>query len=78
MTCHTVKLPGGGAAIVCERGPRPKPKYCACGAKATRLCDAPTGKGRTCDRPLCDGCTSSPAPEVDHCPEHSNQSRLPL
>lgn len=77
MTCETVKLPGGGTAIVCSRGARPL-KRCACGAVATKLCDADTGNGKTCDRPLCSSCASSPAPEIDYCPDHSNQKRLPL
>lgn len=78
MTCNVVKLPGGGGAIICSRGPRPKQKRCACGAVATLLCDADVGAGKTCDKPLCARCTFSPGPELDYCPDHSNQKRLPL
>jgi len=59
-------------------GRRPRP--CRCGALSTRLCDWKTGattgkrlKTVTCDEPLCDCCTSSPAPDKDLCPTHAAQ-----
>jgi hypothetical protein len=29
------------------------------------------GNGKTCDRLICVGCTHSPAPDKDLCPEHA-------
>ena len=78
MTCENVSLPGGGRAIVCGRfGPREK---CRCGRTATLLCDwkmpNPEEHRRargstTCDKPLCERCTTSPAPDKDLCPAHA-------
>lgn len=71
-----MRLPGGGSAIVCTRGPKTKPKPCVrCGAVSTRLCDAQlapdlAGKARSCDAPICARCTTSPRPGVDYCPDH--------
>lgn len=83
MTCTPIQLPNGARAIVC--GPRQPRKKCACGRPATLLCDwkipgaeeyalvkAGTVTG-TCDRPLCDQCTHSPAPEKDLCPKHRDE-----
>ena len=67
--CNWVKLQDGTAAIVCG----PKPKNCGCGKPSTRLCDWIIGRGRTCDAPLCDSCTSSPAPSKDLCKRHAEQ-----
>jgi hypothetical protein len=64
-----VKLPDGTAALVTGNFPRPKP--CTCGKESTRLCDWIIGRGRTCDAPLCDSCTSSPAPDKDLCKRHA-------
>lgn len=71
MPCQTVRLPGGQAAIAC--GPRGKAKRCACGRRADLLCDwkVPARKSGTCDRPICDRCSTSPAPDKDLCPEHA-------
>ncbi len=76
MTCETVKLPGGVTAIVCHRGPRTA-KRCACGRPAHYECDAVLKTGhvnaprKTCDRPLCERCTTQPKVGVDLCPEHA-------
>lgn len=70
--CSVVKMPGGGVAIVCSRGRRHK--RCACGRTANRLCDWKV-KGKrsgTCDEPLCERCTHSPASEKDLCPTHAD------
>ena len=71
MVCQRVTLPTGETAIVC--GPRQKAKPCPCGSGrgATQLCDAPVEGGKTCDKPLCKVCTSSPSAGVDLCPEHA-------
>lgn len=73
MPCTHVTLPGGQRAIVC--GPRRRPKLCACGQPATLLCDwkVPAKKSGTCDRPICEACTHSPAPDKDLCTDHAAQ-----
>lgn len=69
--CSVVKMPGGGVAVVCSRGRRHA--RCRCGASATRLCDWKVEGKRsgTCDVPLCERCTHSPAAEKDLCPQHA-------
>lgn len=70
MTCTVVRLPTGQTAIVCSstRGRR-----CACGRRAPLLCDwkVEGKKSGTCDRPICERCTTSPSPDKDLCPEHA-------
>jgi hypothetical protein len=70
MKCQYVQMPGGGTAIVCSSGRRAK---CKCGRSATLLCDwkTPKGKKMTCDKPICDRCTTKPAPDKDLCPTHA-------
>lgn len=82
MTCESVKLPGGQLAIVCHRGGRPK--WCRCGARATRLCDFETkpaigrAKAVTCDAPLCPSCAVHVAPNEDFCPTHPEPANAQL
>jgi hypothetical protein len=70
-----VRMPGGNVAFLRMAGKRPRP--CRCGADATRLCDWITARGvklrRRCSEPLCDSCTSSPAPGKDLCPTHAGE-----
>ena len=69
MACTFTPSPGGfGPAIVC--GPT---RRCKCGRRATLLCDwkVPSRKSGTCDAPICDRCTTSPAPDKDLCPAHA-------
>jgi hypothetical protein len=82
MTCEHVTLPGGGRAIIC--GPRQPHQKCPCGRRATQLCDwkMPNAEDQrkvrgsaTCDKPLCDQCTTSPAPDKDLCPAHAAEWR---
>lgn len=47
----------------------PLPCIC-CGWISTRECDWRLDSGKTCDAPLCDCCTTSPAPDKDICPAH--------
>lgn len=70
MACEHVPLPGGGAAIVCTTVKRPR---CACGRPAPNLCDwkVPARESGTCDTPVCDRCTTSPAPGKDLCCDHA-------
>ena len=70
MPCVPVSIPGGGTAIVCGvRGRR----RCKCGRPATLECDwkVPSRKSGTCDAPICDRCSVSPAPDKDLCPTHA-------
>ena len=57
-------------AIVCTRTPR-----CKCGRKAYLLCDwkTPKEKSGTCDKAICDRCTTKPARDKDLCPAHAEQ-----
>ncbi len=72
MPCNPIKLPGGGSAIICSRGPRRKP-CCHCGRPSDKLCDFPlTGAkaGSTCDRPVCENHAIHREPDTDYCPTH--------
>jgi hypothetical protein len=77
MYCTDVKIPGGGSAIICQGGQRPKP--CACGKPTTKLCDwklgvAPGAKRiRRCSVGICDEHTFSPAKDKDFCPQHARE-----
>lgn len=73
MACDSVRLPNGAIAIVCSRGGRRlKAEPCSvCGKAAGRLCDFPTGKGRTCDAPLCSSCSTKLSGDRDLCPDHA-------
>lgn len=68
MTCIPVKLPGGQRAIVCTQTRR-----CKCGRPAKLLCDwkTPGAKKPTCDAPVCERCTTKPAPDKDLCVKHA-------
>jgi len=70
MTCEHVRI-GDYYAIVCGRD---RVRRCACGRRATLLCDAPKGKG-TYDKPLCQHCAVSGGPDRDFCPAHADQAR---
>jgi len=68
MACEHVQV-GGTVAIVCGV----RRRKCKCGRRATLECDwkVPTKKSGTCDAPLCDRCTTVPAPDKDLCPKHA-------
>lgn len=75
MPCHHVKIPGGGAAIVCVR--TKKKQRCSvkdCVRPGTQLCDwkVPERKSGTCDALVCVFHTHNPAghPHKDLCPKH--------
>lgn len=70
MPCELHPMPGGGHAIICTGGRRAR---CQCGKPAPLLCDwkVPGRRSGTCDRPICNTCTTSPAPGKDLCPEHA-------
>ncbi len=68
MVCQVITLPDGVPAIVC--GPRGRAdQRCGCGKRANLLCDWKVGSG-TCDTPICNDCTFSPAINKDLCPAH--------
>jgi hypothetical protein len=74
MVCETVRLPGGGSAIVCGRHRRrPKCSAPGCSAPSEFQCDAPAPrrKSGTCDRHLCASHRTTPQDGVDFCPEHA-------
>lgn len=66
-----IQMPGGGVAHICVR--RGRPALCqTCRRRPhTKLCDFPTGAGKTCDKRLCDGCAVHVGPDADHCPDHT-------
>ena len=73
MKCDYVKLPGGGAAIVCSsggRGYRERAHRCACRQLARLQCDWKLGGGKTCDAWICDAHAQEVGPDKHLCPEH--------
>jgi hypothetical protein len=70
-----IDLPGGGwAHIKMAKRPRRRCAFCATGFEE-RLCDFPVGPGeRTCDKVMCNRCSTRIAVEVDYCPKHKDQS----
>lgn len=56
--------------IVCTSGPR---RRCSCGRPATLECDwkVPGRRSGTCDKPICERCTTRPAEGKDLCPDHA-------
>lgn len=67
MNCERI-----GNAIVCGTRRRQR---CACGRRATLLCDWKVAGKRsgTCDEPICHLCSTSPAPEKDLCSAHASE-----
>jgi len=75
MTCVPIKS-GDVRGFLCGGKALQQVSLCECGRVATYLCDHPVGRGRTCDRPLCDGCAVHHPPDTDYCQPHGRQ--LPL
>lgn len=53
-----------------------------CGRLSVALCDHPAGedlggKALTCDAPMCEHHRTKVGPNLDHCPRHAKQQRLP-
>ena len=67
MPCTPFRTENGATGFAC--GPRQRCK-CELRRPMKYLCDWKVGDGKTCDRPLCDRCTSKPAPDKDLCPAH--------
>ena len=59
--------------IACGRGPEAHRALCSfCHVRPhTKLCDYGFGGGRTCDRKMCDGCSTEVGQDKDHCPTHN-------
>jgi hypothetical protein len=74
MTCDVHQIEGGAVAIVCSRHPGKRQK-CACGARASLLCDwkVPARRSGTCDEPICQRCAAHVAKNKDLCKAHALQ-----
>ncbi len=67
MPCYRVPTKDGGHMFMCcKLGP-----HCAdCGDVGSNLCDYPVGKGKTCDRPICDLHAHEIGPNMHYCATH--------
>lgn len=75
MSCETVRMPGGGTAIVC--GPRRRQPRCqmpGCTRPGARQCDYPVAPGKICDRYLCAEHAVPQGRNRDYCPDHPGQA----
>jgi len=79
MACETIKLPGGGAVIVCRgRARAARCQVSGCRRSGVALCDHKLEAyqdGRTCDLRLCDLHRTRTGPDADLCPYHAQQAR---
>lgn len=85
MPCRPINLGGGSYAIVCGRGPKPKP--CAspgCTKPSVALCDWRLHKlvdgkreytGKTCDAPMCEQHRNRVGTDKDLCAPHLTMAR---
>lgn len=72
MTCYIIRDEDGKAVgHLCGRLGQP----CQCGCVSTKLCDFPVGKGKTCDKRLCEHCSHEIGPDLDYCTAHHKQWR---
>lgn len=69
MSCYSLKLENGSAAIICGRGLRAE-RCRWCTHTGTFQCDWKISKGRTCDKHLCAAHAKEVAPNKHLCPEH--------
>lgn len=58
---------GGNTQFYCGSG---VVEVCKCGHMADFLCDYPSGRGKTCDLPLCQDCRFNIGEERDLCEIH--------
>jgi len=67
MPCYTKDDPKLGRMFICGKlGP-----HCAdCGWVADYLCDYPVGKGKTCDRDMCESHANEVGPDLHYCKAH--------
>lgn len=69
MPCYSTRdRQGNRKGFICGNlGP-----HCVdCGAVADVLCDFPVGKGKTCDRTICEHCAHLVAENTDYCEQHA-------
>ncbi len=78
MSCETIDVGNGFAAIVCSRGARRARNACSipgCDRKHSRLCDSKTrDDASTCDAKLCDRHAVSDGKDRDLCPAHAQHA----
>ncbi|MGH3430814.1 MAG: hypothetical protein ACRDQZ_25140 [Mycobacteriales bacterium] len=69
-------MPDGSVGIIC--GPRQRITLCEfCGRASTKLCDFPIvvdGKPKTCDKRMCDACSTCAGYDLDYCPPHNRNA----
>jgi hypothetical protein len=72
MPCIPFEV-NGARGFICTRGQRRRKCSVCKRPTASRECDwkKPKKKSGTCDAPLCDRCTFSPAEDKDLCPDHA-------
>ncbi|QNI34504.1 hypothetical protein H7849_11775 [Alloacidobacterium dinghuense] len=75
MPCHPYVDEQGHVFLINCREPR-LPACEFCGKTAPKLCDFPTGNGKTCDATICDACAKSVGFDRDYCPAHAPQRSL--
>lgn len=78
MPCEVHTTPDGAVIMICCRGSKKSTPCFVCGRPSTSLCDYPIGKGKTCDRPLCNSCKTSIGPNLDVCSKHSNPADIQI
>ena len=78
MACEIKPFVGGGFAIICSRGRKPRALCQEPGCKNihTKLCDWPGPHAGTCDRMLCDDHATSVGDDKDYCPAHAREKEL--
>ncbi len=70
MPCYSLRKDGKTIGHICGNFG----EHCAeCGAIADNLCDYPVGKGKTCDRAICEEHSSPIGVDIHYCPHHSNE-----
>jgi hypothetical protein len=73
--CEYIRMSDGSVAIVRLSGRRRETKRCKCGAPATRECDYPIARRKTCDAPMCDAHSHSVGRDLDYCDAHHSSTR---
>lgn len=92
MPFYRMDFDGKPAIVHMNFGRRAGPAPCVardeelgerCCRMSVALCDAPAGetlggKPLTCDAPCCEKHRTRVGPNLDHCPRHARQAKLPL
>ena len=68
MACYSINEKGKNIGFICgDLG-----EHCReCGSISENLCDYPVGKGKTCDRAICNECSKQVGIDIHYCPTHS-------